>query len=371
MEIFVLDENFNSIDMIDSFESLIWTERYNGAGNFEIYSPVSESLLNLFLILQKKMDERLDWYVWMRDSGTCMVIEDMEIKTDVENGNRFILSGRGLESILERRIIWEQTNVSGSLQNGIKKLITDALITPKLAERKIDNFIFKDSTQESITSLKNEAQYTGNNLYDVIYAICEDQKLGFDIDLDQNNKFTFQLYAGENRSYDQEKNPYIIFSTKFENIATSDYLESSKTLRNVTLVAGEDEGNSRRTFTVGDARGLKRRELYTDARDIQSELEDDKVMPPEEYNKLLEQRGKEKLTEHKYTKVFTGEIESTKTFVYGEDFFIGDIVQFVNEYNMESKVRVIEIVRVYDMSGYRVYPTFEVMDKEGDKEKRR
>lgn len=361
MEIFVLDENFRTLYNLDTFESLIWTERYNGCGNFEFYIPVGESILEVINTLQKKMESKVDCYAWLKDSQTSMIIEDIEVTTDVETGNHLIMSGRGLESLLERRIIWEQTNLNGNLQNGIQKLINDAIISPKIADRKISNFVFSASNNNYIKGLSLQAQYTGDNLYDTMLKICDTYQLGFDVSLDSNDKFVFSLTRGEDRSYDQDQNPYVIFSPKYENIINSDYLESAKTLKNVSLVAGEDSGAARRTRIVGSGIGLARRELFTDARDIQSETADGKLTDAE-YNALLDQRGSEDLSEHTYTKVFTGEIEATKTFVYGTDFFKGDIVQIVNEYGMESKVRVSEVVRVQDTNGYSMYPTFEVIE---------
>lgn len=379
LEVFVMDESFRSLYNLDTFESLIWTERYNGCGNFEFYTPVNQAILQVVNVIQNKMEKLLDCYVWLKESGNVMVIEDMEITTDVETGNHLIVSGRGLESLLERRIIWDQTILNGNLQNGIKKLIDQAIINPTIVDRKIPKFLFSVSTNEYIEKQTIRAQYTGDNLYDTILAICKEKQLGFDVTLDLNDNFAFSLSYGENRSYDQEKNPYVIFSPKYENIINSDYLESSKTLKNVTLVAGENEdtyetqnesggttvyidpdSSIRRKRIVGSGSSLARRELYTDARDIQSDVEGGKLTD-EEYYALLDQRGAEKLAENQYTKVFTGEIEATKTFVYGKDFFKGDIVQIVNEYGMESKVRVSEVVRVQDTNGYKVYPTFEVV----------
>lgn len=360
MEIFVMDEKFRSLYNLDTFESLIWTERYNGCGNFEFYTPVNQAILQVVNTIQQKMEAKLDCYAWLKESATTMVIEDLEITTDTETGNHLIVSGRGLESLLERRIIWEQTNLNGNLQNGVQKLINDAIINPKIADRKIPKFLFSASANEYVKELSLRAQYTGDNLYDTILTICDTYQLGFDVSLDMNNNFVFSLTYGEDRSYDQNKNPYVIFSPRYENIINSDYLESSKTLKNVTLVAGEDSGTSRRTRIVGSGSGLARRELYTDARDIQSEVDGGKLTDAQ-YNALLDQRGSEKLVEHVYTKVFTGEIEATKTFVYDRDFFKGDVVQIVNEYGMESKVRVSEVVRVQDTNGYSMYPTFQVV----------
>lgn len=361
MEIFILDEKFRAIYDLDVFESLIWTERYNGCGNFEFYIPIGDFILEVINTIQKKMESKLECYAWLKDSQTSMIIEDIQITTDVETGNHLVMSGRGLESLLDRRIIWEQTNLNGDLQNGVKKLLNDAIINPKIADRKISNFIFSPSNDTYIKGLSIKAQYTGDNLYDTMLKICDTYKLGFDVSLDSNNKFVFSLTVGKDRSYDQSQNPYVVFSPKFENIINSDFLESSKTLKNVSLVAGEDSGSARRTKIVGSGKGLARREIFTDARDIQSETADG-TLTDAEYNELLKQRGLEDLSENIYTKAFTGEIEATKTFVYGSDFFKGDVVQIINEYGMESRVRVSEVVRVQDTNGYTMYPTFEVIE---------
>lgn len=361
MELFVLDETFKSLYNLDVFESLIWTERYNGCGNFEFYTPVNQTILEVVNVIQKKMESKLDCYVWLKDSDSSMVIEEMRITTDVETGNHLIIAGRGLESLLERRIVWEQTILNGDFQKAMSRLISDAIISPKISDRKMPNFSFSESAKEYIKNLTIRAQYTGDNLYEVIVKNCDNYKLGFDVILDSNNNFVFSFSYGEDRSYDQETNPYVVFSPKFENIINSNYLESNKTLKNITLVAGEGEGSDRITRIVGSGKGLARREMYTDARDIRSETQDGKLSDAE-YAALLDQRGNTDLAENIYTKVFTGEIETTRSFIYGRDFFKGDVVQIVNEYGMESKVRVSEIVRVQDTSGYSVYPTFQVVE---------
>lgn len=352
MEIWILDQSFQSILLIDSFESLIWVERYNGSGSFEIYTKVDLNILNRI---------KKDYYVWIKDSDKLMIIETIQITTDVENGARMIFSGRSLESILDHYIIWKQTTLSGKLQTGIKKLLTENIISPSIADRKLSNFVFQETDDPYIADLTLEAQYTGNNLYDVIYEICNICNIGFRITLNEKYQFVFQLYSGKDRSYDQFENPYVIFSPKFENIVSSNYIESNKLFRNVALVAGEDSGADRKTLVVGSGSGLARRELYVDARDIQSETPEGTISESD-YNKKLKTRGEQKLSEYETTKSFEGEIETTKMFVYGTDFFIGDIVQFVNEYDMEAKVRVMEFIRSQDETGYSTYPTFSVIE---------
>lgn len=600
MELFIIDDEFRSLYNIDVFESFIWTERYNGYGNFEFYTPVSNTMMDIIATIQNKMEAKLDCYVWLKESSSAMVIEDIEISTDTETGSHLIVSGRGLESLLERRIVWEQTSVRGTIQTGVKKLLDDAIINPELSDRKVPGFRFVESKDPYIVNLLHRAQYTGDNLYNVMVKICDRYQLGFDVSMTADGYFEFTLIHGQDRSYEQDDNPYVIFSPKYENIINSDYLESGKTLKNVTLVAGEGEGSARKKRIVGGGTGLSRRELFTDARDIQSDEYSEQLQKDEEilnewkesleenkqgladatsefssvtkdynktksdyayfkydyearmsalnqriayyntqitnygnsltdaqksqltsrnnyksqsdnyadlinecsdkisdynskissertmryaqlvkyeeaidaeeavkkqyedakrdidskkeeiekglpnyesqlknyedmiskyedvvesnqktlddetkeyndtiseYNKtkstyesnkatyeaniatckqkiaeyearivadqkeideliddLLDQRGAEDLAENLYTKVFTGEIEARKTFVYGKDFVKGDLVQIVNEYGMESKVRVSELMRVQDTNGYSMYPTFQVLE---------
>lgn len=352
MDLIVMDTDLKLISVLDTFESLIWTERYIGYGDFEIYINISDTILDFL---------RSDYYLWLNDSEQTMIIEDTKIESDVENGNHLIVTGRSLESILERRIIWNQTILSGNFQNGVKKLLDENAINPSDSNRKIDRLVFKASEDPIITSLKVEAQFTGDNLYTAIKTLCEANNIGFKIYLSNDNQFVFQLYSGADRSYDQFANPYVVFSPKFENIINSNYIKSKKALKTITLVAGEGEGIDRKRITVeipsGAGKGLDRRELYTDARDISSEV-DGRVLTDEEYTAQLAQRGTEKLAENITTESFEGQVETTRMFKYGEDFFKGDIVQIVNEYGMESKSRITEFIRSISASGTEAYPTF-------------
>lgn len=343
MNVLIMDEKFNSVIAIDEYESLIWTERYNQAGSFEIYMPGSKELLGKV---------KQNYYAWMKGSEQDMIIEQIEIK-----GGMVTFSGRSLESILDRRIIWNQTILNSKLQYAIRRLLNENVISPSIADRKIPNFIFEESTDPAITNLEIRVQYTGDNLYESLVSICDSYGIGFTVRLNDQNKFVFKLYSGKDRTESQMVNPRVVFSPNFDNLISSNYIESDKAFKNVTLVSGEDQGNSRRTFIVGSAKGLARRELFTDARDVQSET-DEGQLSEVEYNAQLEQRGKEKLAECEATKFFEGEAEPSINFKYGVDYFKGDLVQISNEYGIEGKARITEYIRSYDSNGLKEYPTF-------------
>lgn len=353
MELLVLNTDFESVAVIDTYESMIWTDRYNAYGDFEIFFAMDTQLLQYL---------KEDYYLWLKDSEHCMIIEDIKINADTEEGNHLIITGRSLESILERRIIWGQRIFNGNLQNGIQTMLNECIISPSIADRKISNFVFVPSTDPKITSLKIDNQYTGDCLYDVVKGLCEKNNIGFKIVLTDENKFAFSLYAGVDRSYEQTENPYVVFSPNFENIINSNYYSSRASFRNVTLVAGEGEGAARRTAIVGSASGLDRRELFTDARDISSDTEDG-TLSDAEYMAQLRTKGLKNLADHIVTTAFEGEVEVTRLFKYGEDFFIGDIVQIANEYGNEGSAYISELVISNSEEGLSIYPTFKTISK--------
>jgi len=350
MEFRILDENFIDVDVVDVFSSFIWTDRYSAFGDFDMATaPSPHNLASL----------KPDRYIWSLESDRLMIIEDIRITTDIESENQLIITGRSLESILERRIIWVQTQLSGNFQNGIKKLLDDAIINPTDPTRRIDNFIFQPSTDPAITSLTISVQFTGTNLYEAIKGLCDDRNIGFKITLSSDNEFVFSLYAGVDRSYAQFTNPYVIFSPEFDNLLNSNYFYSKANLKTVTLSAGEGEGLERRTVEVaiesGAESGLSRREMYTDARDISS---NNGEILDQDYEDQLAQRGRNYLAENVIIKAFEGNVDTSNMYIFGKDFFMGDIIQIVNEFGIESTSRITEIVRSQNEEGIQVFPTF-------------
>ena len=484
MNLYVLDKNLDAIFIIDVYSSLIWTDRYNEYGDFELYTPTSKDAISNF---------KQDYYLWRNDSEHVMIIEKLLIESDAEDGDKLTITGRSLESILDRRVVWGQKTLKGNLQDGIETLLNECIINPSKPERKIDNFIFERSTDPAITSLLIDMQYTGDNLYDIVNSLCVSNNIGFKITVNSSKQFVFKLYAGEDRSYDQFANPYVIFSPNFDNIINTNYMESKSSLKNVTLVAGEGEGSARKYTAVGDVSGLERRELFTDARDISSDvdepasdnfdftqyesmvydlttnslaispyfnstlvdvsehsgrimrisipkvslnldqstghatvfldsslkyvstikawdaysqagkgvLEDYEFTIPDgskyiltsmysqlaidegvyigsledfvcsyiklandEYIEQLRQRGKEKLAENIEIVSFEGSADtSDRMFVYGKDFFVGDLVSIDDDYGHSTKARILEIVTSENEDGsISMYPTFSTMD---------
>ena len=365
MELLVLDESFEPFAIIDTYNSLIWTDRYNECGDFELFTAMTMDLLNVI---------KQDYYIRRPDSDHVMIIEKIEIDTDVEDGNTITITGRSLESLLDRRIVWNETSLSGSFQDGIEKLLNENVISPSNESRKIPNFKMEKSEDQAITNLTIEAQYKGDNLYDILQTLCTERNIGFKVVLSDANELVFSLYSGTDRSYDQTDNPYVIFSPNYDNLISSNYIESKSSFKNVTLVSAEDSDNRPEEegaeaplveTAVGNVSGLARRETFTNYGSISRTTEDDKKISDSEITAMLRQRGKETLAENAAILSFEGEAETSTMFKYGEDFTIGDIVQVEDHYGHESRARVIELVLSDATDGFSVYPTFSAIAEVG------
>ena len=340
------------VSVVENFSSFVWTDRYYSAGDFELYVPPTIRVLTQYIP---------DYYVVRPDSEHVMIIDSVLLEED-DDGYSYKISGESLESILKRRILWTDTTLSGNLQDAIETLLNGSIISPSIADRKIDNFVFVKSEDEAITSLTiEEAEYSKDEtIYDIIEKNCQEFEIGFKVTLTSDNKFAFTLYKGVDRSYDQTAVPYVIFSPAFDNLTSSSFLKSYTDYKNVALVTGtstDSEGESTDLSTVvGEASGLDRRETHIDAGDVQGNTS------------VLTKKGNEELAALKKTEAFEGEANVFNMFVYGKDFFIGDMVQLEDAFGNTGKSIVSEMVFSSDGEGEKFYPTFIVPEEDGDEE---
>ena len=56
------------------------------------------------------------------------------------------------------------------------------------------------------------------------------------------------------------------------------------------------------------------------------------------------------------------EVAPNHTYVLGRDYFIGDVVEIINEYGIAMTPRVVEVIECQDEAGYTCIPTFATDD---------
>lgn len=239
MEFRILDKNFRDMVLLDRYESLLWVDRYDKCGDFELYTPPTDELLEY---------SALGNYLYSAASEHLMIIEHQELTTSYDQGQRIIIKGRSIESILDRRILWYKTRFENNLEDAIRQILDYSIIQPAGAtwggavpdpDRKIDNFIFEYSGIPDINKIViNKSFDIGTDLLTVISQVCQAAKLGFKITLNNQNQFVFKLYKGANRSYSQFTNPWVVFSPRFENLITNEFVNDSTNYKNIVRTTG-------------------------------------------------------------------------------------------------------------------------------------
>lgn len=263
MEVRFMDKQFNTTRIVDAYTSCIWNDEYIGYGDFELSFPMEVGGLDGI---------NIDWYASIKESKKYMVVEGIEITTSVTEGNLLTITGRSFESFLDRRVIIENVILKGNLQTAIMRLLNSNAIIPINSKRVIPGLSFKPSTDPMVTSLEIDFELVpGDNLYDAIYTICDVYKLGFQILPTENGQMEFELYAGVDRSYNQEAVPWVVFSPKYENLKETDMYMNISTRRTSAYSVSKykqqqadgSSVDSTVTISVGDsAYGFDRRETY-------------------------------------------------------------------------------------------------------------
>ncbi|WP_459610046.1 siphovirus ReqiPepy6 Gp37-like family protein [Clostridium sporogenes] len=346
---YVFNKELNFIDTIDKFNSLQWIRKYNDTGKFELHCPITESTIRTLA---------RDNLVWIKNSKELGIIEYRNLSTNSNGEETLKINGRFVTSILDRRIILGTEQYTNKELEIILRNIVDKNCIDTMAERKLPLALC------NLNNFKEKIDYQKSygNLLEELKILSETNSIGFLIRTDLEIKqHYFELYKGIDRSINQEVNSPVIFSRDYDNLYEQEYTDSIDNLRTTSVVAGEGEGSARKVIVVNNNfKGLDRRELFVDARDLQKESETDgakKVLSDTEYNSILVQRGKEKLSECKDIKTFEGRIISNN-YIYKKDYDLGDIVTVMDKkWNVQVDTRITEVAEIYEGGKVQIVPT--------------
>ena len=343
--IYIMDGLNGITDFVEVYQSNIWNVQYFGQSEFQLILAGTEENINKLAVGRYLVREE--------DIGdgfqNVMVIEGQKLSYDSDEGWMLKVAGRGLKSIVGRRIVWKQTTMSGTFERAVRQVIMDNIISPEDDRRRISDFTMEE--EKGYTD-EAEVQLLGENIADWLTAACESYGYGWDVYI--KDGYVFKLYKGEDRSYDQDVNTPVVFSEDYDNLLQSTYTKDKVSYGNAALIGGEGEGVNKRTATIGETEDLERYEQYIDGSSVSS---NGAIITVEQYTKLLEDFGREKLTASDVAK-FSGEIQPDGIFKINEDYFLGDIVQIDTNRGIKATPRIIEIIYAEDVNGFSVVPTF-------------
>lgn len=349
MDIYVIDRTDGVIDIVSTYQSVIWNVQYFGQNDFQLVVNGSDENVELLKVGRYLAREEDRYYNnWLHP----MAIQNTQLDFDPEKGWILTVSGKGLKNeLFRRRIIWGQTSLTGLAELAIRQVVNDNVINPANTDRKI-NRLYMSAVQGFTETI--DVQLMGENLADWLEEICTTYGYGWDVNYQDNGWYVFKLNKGYDRSGAGGYNP-VIFSPELDNLISASYKYNMAKYTNAALIGGEGEGSSQRTATIGTASGWDRFETFVDGSSVSSNGE---IITLSQYLKMLQEYGQTQLDQTAYTKSFSGEIDPDGVYKLGSDYALGDIVKITNGKGISATARIIEIIYAEDDSGYSVVPTF-------------
>lgn len=381
--IYCYDQTMTLIGIIDQYESLIWTDRYNDCGEFELYFPFDLTTLT-------KCQQ--DYYLMLPAfSEHTMVVETITVETTVDKGTMCTVTGRSVECLLKRRAPYEDESIVGPndvsaerFTYNIRWLIDKNMGVDASDSRKIPEIGYIEEDQKSDVIIGNmKYQYDRNEVYESLYSMiqdaCESLGIGFKMiwtgvsplrtkitsdnyTEDTGGVFALNLYARRNRVLTaSEVEQYIYLSAEDDIIYDISTCLSKTEYRNYCILIGfnglaksGDETNTKfqgeAYSTESEPTGLARLEVYLDASNEMSPEYDSSgnAILSDDYKEKIRQNAQTKIKNKDYsaTSVVNASIDSNKV-----DLQIGDLIAFEDIYGPRTYRQLTEMSYQISSSG--------------------
>ncbi|QBZ73585.1 minor tail protein [Streptomyces phage RosaAsantewaa] len=355
MEIYTLDPLLRRMEVIDRFESLIWTERWQAFGDFQ---------LDIFSTLAARSTFKVGTRLAMNESNYVMTVESVEDEEDAEGRRKLTIKGRSLESQLLDRVAYSAATDTTTTPKWIitnppatvaRQIFHDICVTGILDPNDVIPFIVEGTFLEPGTIVEPidpiTVEMDPTTVYDAIKKICDVWNLGFRMlrNYDTSQVY-FDIYAGSDRTSGQTVHAPVIFTPELDNLQNTKELTSIDKAKNVAYVYSP--AGFQKVYAVGVdplTEGFERKVLVVNATDITADNPD--------VASALTQRGNEELSKYRTYQAFDGEISQFSEYKYGTHYQLGDIVEMRNLSGVTNNMRVTEQIFVSDRNGERIYPT--------------
>lgn len=261
---------FETKGVVTDYISFQWIDGYSETGSFKLVLPSTDENIELF---------KTNRYLSIHESDKKMIIEKTTLNGNfLSDGFMLQVSGRSLESILDRRVAFpgmdldtEKCKADDGLLFALYSVVDEYFINPGSTaqisndgtkyfyypERKIPFFeIPKEEERSSYIKREFNASINKNiiknNILEFITENCKNNNLGFKIlpyskyDNSKCVSWRFILYTGQDKSYNRssKSSPLIVFSPILNNVKTISTTVDSSNYKNIVFcgVSKDAEG---------------------------------------------------------------------------------------------------------------------------------
>ena len=344
IDYFVLDHKFRRTNVIDQYNSMIWSERYDNVGTCELVFHETNRPMNYSIVPGV--------YLGNSKSNVIMKIESVSRKFVKGEGVTFTYRGKSLQNLLSQRAIFVGVKnpnflYRSNLADTICKVVERCFVrgSTYFPDDAIDGFtVINDAgTVEAISS-----ELKPRNLLETVLELLPMKDIGFEV-------YPVEPYGYHFRVYDGAKRQGVMLSVDFDNVTSEQHLTDISEHKNVAYVWSGDQTRFTAAYANDPAElrdNIDRKVLQVDASDIRAEDYETDAL----FKEALQFRGLQELAKCKRWKFYDAEIEPN-TFTYRKDFFLGDVVKVRGLEGRFVEMMLVENTWTHDREGFKSIPT--------------
>lgn len=359
MDLITLNEQYHQAKLIENYDSLIWTERFNTIGDFQVITG-NRDFLN---ILPKGK------VLSLRDSTVPMVVEEHLIERPKNQPVKYTIKGREFTKILGQRLSIQSVigalgtwNVDVMQPSDVAHYIIYKVCVEGICDVKdifpADKvqFLTPSDYLEAGRPVRRFAVTRGNLLSTVLGLLQTEAKAEPDTTppsppvephglrairpSESGTAIGIQIYKGVDMS------GHIRFDGDRDMLDDGSYRFADQSYGSNAYVLGP-AGAYKLHKGETDPSGLERSVVLVDA--STSTITD---------GEALKSEGIRGLSNAKKIARFEGAInQDLSPYIYNVDYALGDIVTLVGDYGLVTPARVTEYIRSEDSTGNKAYPT--------------
>jgi Siphovirus ReqiPepy6 Gp37-like protein len=419
MELITLSPTFQPDLLVESYESLIWTERYGDSGDFEIVSSDIQNLINLL---------PRETCISIRESTVPMIVENHKIMKPKNDVPKVSITGRSFETVLERRAsvrnpmgtprtAWmiAAASESNAAFMAMRYVLGDVAqykggpqvlpaVTPAISPNDaISEITLTLPADFAISAWSASIMYAQADLVGVGTTIYQATALAnnFNKPPASNPTFWTVLFTGQSGTWGPasrmiEISPSNLYGTIIDLISANHHgfkavrpqpgnskvaieiYNGADLTQTVVFDARFDQidgstyllseqGSTNVAYVYGNETTGSEGVLKTAApeptglkrRVLLVDCSSDTTVVSSDNRKS---RGLIELYKYNATALVDGEVSEQVAEGFNRDYFLGDILKLVADYGLTRNVRVAEFIRTSDATGERAYPAFEAVD---------
>ena len=380
-DVLVYDDNWELQVVVDNYESLVWTDKAKDCGDFELYMYYDPDLWKTI---------KLGTFLRIRDSEHTMMVNKRDLKDTFEDTPRMIFTGKSMEYITSRRVVYKQIDVTDTPGNIVNKLLDENCIdspflqqfapdptNPSKKYRGITGLYRDESNwQQELGDVKISKQYLGQTIYEAVSDLVKTYSSPMCyifVHHTDDNKWRWRLGTGVNRSWNQGTNEWVTFSSDFNNLKSSEFIQDNEKYANAFYITGADPGDGKPRVTMpiertdndtpqgGFISGTKRIEKWIDGSSVKLKDDNNKDIPFTQYMNELLSYGHASMREYVTETTFAGDVDPNVQWVYMRDYYIGDIVNVFDDMGNGAWCVIDGMTITSDKNGVVIVPDFKAI----------